>query len=374
MAYIEKRTSKEGDTSYRVQIRLKGHPQATASFERLTDAKRWASQTETSIREGRYFPASVIKAKTLADAIERYRNEQLPELKDFEGRWRLLQWWLKHYGDYALTHVTADLLAKARDDLSKVVIKRTAKDLEPNAPIRTLSPARVNRYLTGLSPVLTACVKEWGWLEYNPMMKVRKKKEPTGIVRFLSKDERNNLISALKEPHTPAHLLPIVLLAMFTGARKENILSLTWQQVDLDRKAIILTDTKNGERQTLPIVDPAYSALIEWKAKARKDSPLLFPSTTDPNKHIIISKTWATLLARAGVVNFRFHDLRHSFASELAMSGASLAEIAAGTGHKTLSMVKRYAHLSHDHTASVVERMAAKVALEMNEQNSKGGE
>jgi integrase len=162
--------------------------------------------------------------------------------------------WLKHYGDYALSHVTSDLLTKARDDLSKVVIKRTAKDLEANAPIRTLSPARVNRYLTGLSPVLTACVKEWGWLEYNTMMKVRKKKEPTGIVRFLSKDERNNLISALKEAHTPPHLLPIVLLAMFTGARKENILSLTWQQVDLDRKAIILTDTKNGERQTLSMV------------------------------------------------------------------------------------------------------------------------
>lgn len=373
MATISKRETDNGIT-YQVKVRLKGHPQATASFERLTDAKRWASQTETAIREGRYFPSSIIKAKTLADAIERYRNEQLPELKDYEGRWRLLQWWLKHYGDYALSHVTSDLLAKARDDLSKVVIKRTTKDLEPNAPVRTLSPARVNRYLTGLSPVLTACVKEWGWLEYNPMMKVRKKKEPTGIVRFLSKDERNNLIAALKEPNTPPHLLPIVLLAMFTGARKENILSLTWQQVDLDRKAIILTDTKNGERQTLPIVDPAYSALIEWKAKARKDSLLLFPSTTNPNKHIIIGKTWATLLARAGITNFRFHDLRHSFASELAMSGASLAEIAAGTGHKTLSMVKRYAHLSHDHVSSVVERMAAKVAAELNEQHSKGGE
>lgn len=368
MAYIEKRTSKDGETSYRVQVRLKGHPTATATFERLTDAKRWGTQTEAAIREGRYFPTTITKSKTLADAINRYQSEQLPELKDYKERWRILQWWLKHYGDYALTHVTADLLAGARDELSKVIIPNK----DPNKQ-RTLSPARVNRYLTGLSPVLSACVKEWAWLDYNPMMKVRKKKESAGVVRFLSKEERASLMAVLKDEQTPPHLNVIVLLALFTGARKENILSLTWQQVDLDRKAIILTDTKNGERQTLPIVEPALSALIEWKTKSTNASPLLFPSTNDPYQHILIDNPWRTALKRAGITNFRFHDLRHSFASELAMSGASLAEIAAGTGHKTLGMVKRYAHLSHDHTTSVIERMAAKVAAELNEQNSKGG-
>jgi integrase len=153
---------------------------------------------------------------------------------------------------------------------------------------------------------------------------------------------------------------------MFTGARRENILSLTWQQVDFERRCIILTDTKNGERQTLPLVEPAYSELLAWRDKARKDSPLVFAGKINTNAHVSINHTWQTALKRAGITNFRFHDLRHSFASELAMSGASLAEIAAGTGHKTLQMVKRYAHLSHDHTASVVERMAAKVILEMS--------
>ncbi len=364
MATIEKRDTDEG-ISYRVKIRLKGHPATTATFERLTDAKRWATQTEAAIREGRYFPNTVTKIKTLADAINRFHSERLPELKDYKERWRILQWWLNKYGDYALTHVTADLLASARDELSKTPIKSKAKKPDPTQPVKLLSGARVNRYLTGLSPVLSACVKEWGWLDYNPMMKVRKKKESAGVVRFLSTDERSSLMAVLKDEQTPPHLNVIVLLALFTGARKENILSLTWQQVDLDRKAIILTDTKNGERQTLPVVEPALSALIEWKAKSTNASPLLFPSTRDPFKHIVINKTWDTVLKRAGITNFRFHDLRHSFASELAMSGASLAEIAGGTGHKTLSMVKRYAHLSHDHTTSVIERMAAKVTADL---------
>lgn len=370
MATIETRNTDTGST-YRVKVRLKGHPTQSASFDKLTDAKKWATQTEAAIREGRYFPASIIKAKTLADAIERYKNEQLHELKDAKGRWQLLQYWLKHYGDYTLPHLTADLLAKARDELSKRQLISKATAPNTNALIKLLSPARVNRYLTALSPVLTACVKEWGWIEYNPMIKVRKRKEPAGIVRFLSKDERSRLMLALKEPTTPPHLLPIVLLALFTGARQKNILSLTWSQVDFDRRCIILTDTKNGERQTLPLVEPALSAVVAWKAKPQKTvTPLLFPSTTKTAKHITINKTWQTLLQKAQVEGFRFHDLRHSFASELAMSGASLAEIAAGTGHKTLQMVKRYAHLSQDHTTGVVERMAAKVTAELKEFNS----
>jgi integrase len=375
MATIEKRETDAG-TTYRVKVRLKGHPTQSASFDRLTDAKKWATQTEAAIREGRYFTGNIVQAKTLAEAIERYKNEHLPELKDAENRWRILEYWLKNYGAYTLPHLTADLLAKARDELSNTPVKTRAKNPDPNAPIRLLSPARVNRYLTGLSPVLTACVKEWGWLEYNPMEKVRKRKEPAGIIRFLSTDERSRLMAALKDPSTPAYLYPVVLIAAFTGARKENILSLTWQQIDFDRRCIFLPETKNGERQTLPLVDPALSAVIDWKTKPQKfPSAFLFPSPVKANQHITLSgHVWKNLLAKAQIENFRFHDLRHSFASELAMSGASLAEIAAGTGHKTLQMVKRYAHLSHDHTASVIERMAAKVAAELNQQNSKGNE
>lgn len=367
MATIEERVTESG-ISYRVKVRLKGHPVQQATFTSKTKAKQWATQTEAAIREGRYFPSSIIKAKTLADAIERYSNDYLPELKDSAGRAMLLGWWLKHYGSYSLPHLTSELLSKARDQLSKT----PKQQKNPNAPVQLLSPARVNRYLSALSPVLTACVKEWGWLEFNPMEKVRKKKEPPGVVRFLSKEERNSLLAILREPQTPAYLLPIVLIGMFTGARRENILSLTWQQVDFARRVIQLPETKNGERQALPLVEPAYSELLAWRDKARKDSSLVFAGKLNPNAHVSINHTWQTALKRAGITNFRFHDLRHSFASELAMSGASLAEIAAGTGHKSLSMVKRYAHLSHDHTASVVERMAAKVALEINEQNSKG--
>jgi len=134
-----------------------------------------------------------------------------------------------------------------------------------------------------------------------------------------------------------------------------------WGVVHLDDSAIILHDTKNHSKRRVPITGLAYQ-LLEKHAKIRRlDSDLVFPSPKNPDKPISFKRSWATALKKAGIDDFRWHDLRHCTASYLAMNGASLAEIAEVLGHKTLAMVKRYAHLSDDHVSSVVADMNAKI-------------
>ena len=245
---------------------------------------------------------------------------------------------------------------------------RERKALPGRTP-RYRGPATIVRYLAVLSHVFGVAVKEWGWLEDNPLAKVRKPKEPRGRVRFLSDDERERLLAECKRN---PDLYAAVVLALSTGGRRMEILGLRWSQVDLIRRVAVLHETKNGERRVLPLTGPALELLRERSRVRRVDTDLVFPGRVKPRrssdhktlsepKPIDLRTPFATALRRAGIQDFRWHDLRHSAASYLAMNGASLAEIAEVLGHKTLQMVRRYAHLSEAHTAGVLERMNAKI-------------
>lgn len=353
MASIEKRITQDQEVSYRVKVRLKGFPTQTATFNRLTDAKKWAQQTEASVREGRYFKNTAARKHTLAEAIDRYCRDVLPtkprSIKDQGGQ---LRWWKKSVGHYSLAEVTPSIIAEYRDLLAKGT---TAKLLPRSA-------STVNRYLAVLSHLFTIAVKEWGWLEDNPMRKVRKPKEPRGRVRFLTDVERSKLLSACKESEN-SYLHLVVILCLSTGARRMEILSLQWQDVDFSRQVITLHQTKNGERRLLPIASLALTLLKQHQQNniiSHSGNGWVFPSH-DGKKPMDIRTPWETALKKAEIADFRFHDLRHSAASYLAMNGASMAEIAEVLGHKTLQMVKRYAHLSEAHTASVISKMNEKI-------------
>ncbi|MHB1753816.1 MAG: tyrosine-type recombinase/integrase [Acidiferrobacter sp.] len=347
MATIEKRTTAEG-TSYRVKIRLRGQSVQTATFARLSDAKRWGEQTAAAMREGRHFATTEAKRHTLNDAIARYKAENLPRLKDAEVRAGQLTWWGRELGGYVLADLTPARISEAREKLARETIQ--------GGGIR--SDATINRYLAALSVVLATCAKSWEWLEISPMRRVEKRKEPRGRVRYLSDDERERLLGACRDH---PDLYAAVMLALTTGARRMEIMSLSWGQVDLSRRVILLEDTKNGERRPLPIVGPALDILRERAKVRRLDTDLVFPGRTHPKQPVDLRTPWETALRRASIENFHWHDLRHTTASYLAMNGAGLQEIAAVLGHKTLAMVKRYAHLSHEHVAGVMEDMAGKI-------------
>jgi integrase len=345
MASITKRVRKDGTPSYRVEIRLKGFPSQRATFSRKTDAKKWAQNTESAIRERRFFKTAEAQKHTLEEMIQRYIREVLPTKSRNINQKSQLEWWAKEIGAYTLADVTPALISQCRDKLTTKL---------------SLAPATVVRYMAALSHTFTVAINDWGWLEDSPLRKVRKPKLPHGRVRFLDDDERTNLLDACQESDNE-YLYLVVVLALSTGMRKSEIMWLKWPDVNLTDQRITLHKTKNKERRVVPIAGHALELLREHNKVRKIDSDFLFPGRNKADKPIDLRTPWETALKRSDVDNFRFHDLRHSAASYLAMNGASLAEIADVLGHKTFQMVKRYAHLSEAHTAGVVTSMNEKI-------------
>lgn len=359
MPYIQERTTRGGKKHFRVQVRLRGYPTQSATFERKTDATKWAQATEARIREGRHFHYAEAKRHTLGDLVDRYIKGL--SIKTSADRKRHLAWWKKRLGDYTLSDVTPARIAEYRDELLQ---GKTARGEQR-------APATVVRYLASLSHAFTIAVKEWGWVESNPVLKVTKPKEPRGRVRFLEEEERRRLLEACQSSPN-AYLYPAVVLAISTGMRLGEVMGLRWDDVDLKQGRITLHETKNGERRVVPLAGHALDVLKAHAKAQRHDSALMFPGKPRRRRKRVVTEKaaerpmdlrapWTRALKTAGVEDFRFHDLRHSAASYLAMNGASLAEIAEVLGHKTLQMVKRYAHLSEAHTAKVVASMNEKI-------------
>lgn len=358
MASITKQAGKRG-TTYKVRIRKPNNPTITKTFSSKSHAAKWARKTELDIEEGTYFDKQEAASHTLADLIERYISEELHKLSesDWPTRQRQLNWWKSKLGQKTLNKITPPLLVEHRELLKSEPI--LSQDGQPTERYRSTST--VNRYLAAMSAAYSVAVKEWGWVTSNPFSRVRKESETAGRTRFLSNDERTQLLEACKESKN-RDLYLITLLALSTGMRQSEIMSLTWSQIDHNRKAITLFKTKNGETRVVPLVGLAAKELKQHGKVRNLKTPYLFAgrptNDSQPPSHARFPRSaWEAALSQAQVSNFTFHDCRHSAASELAMNGASLHEIAAVLGHKTLAMVQRYAHLSEQHTTSVVERM-----------------
>jgi integrase len=348
MANVQKRTwiDKQGGqrTTYRVQIRRKGFPPVTATFDRKSDADKWARETEADMSRRRYFPHHEAERRTLAELVDRQLEAvKIDRPHDYERQRVILGWWKEKLGAYTLATLTPDLIGRNRDQLQ-------AKE--------RLSPGTVNRYLSALSKAFSSAVKEWHWLPDNLLRRVSKKPEPRGRVRYLFDDERVRLLEACrKSEYNPLYL--IVLFAMTTGMRRGELFGLRWQDIELERRVAVLHNTKNGDRRSVPIV-PEVADLLREHGKVRKIGNDQVFVSDGPAEMWRFDKAWYAALNAAKIKDFRFHDLRHTAASYLAMSGATTAEIAAVLGHRTLQMVKRYAHLSDQHTGAVVERMTRK--------------
>ena len=282
MATITKRTDSDGKTYHQAKVRLRGHPTQSATFDRLTDARKWAQATEAAIREGRHFKTTEAKRHTLTDLVDRYTRDVLPT-KGAQSKTQgaQLAWWKGELGPYTLADVTPAMIAEARDKLAKSTTFLGG----------TMSPSTVVRYLAALSHAFTIAVKEWGWVEDNPCRKVTKPKEPRGRVRFLSDDERERLLSACRQSPC-SWLYPIVALALSTGMRSAEIMDLTWDRVDLKAGRILLEQTKNGERRVVPLVGHAAELLRDHAKVRRLDTNLLWASTRKPSAPIDLRPTF----------------------------------------------------------------------------------
>ena len=213
--------------------------------------------------------------------------------------------------------------------------------------LKEVSVGTVLKDLGLLSAVINTGRTEWGLenvIRTNPVSLISKPKTPRPRDRRLEAGELERLPSACTSPNP--WFRPLVLFAIETGMRRGEIHGLSWEDVDLKNSRITLFRTKNGERRVVPLVGKAYDLIKNLYLKLEPgNKDLLFPSPNNPKNSTCIRTAWCTAIKRAEIENFRFHDLRHSKASYLAMNGASLLEIADILGHKTLQMVKRYSHL-----------------------------
>ena len=348
MAQIVERKGKNGKVTFCVRIRRKGAKDATASFKRRNDAKRWITETENAVIDGRYFLRAEERKHTVNEAFERFLRDY-PKNRNLE---RHLKKWSKVIGHCLLSDINQAYINEVLCNWKR----------ETNSAGETRTTSTLNRYLSNLSIVFTAACSDWQWIARNPIREVRRLKEPRGRVRFLSDDERKNLLEAAKTSWCP-FLYLIVVLALSTGMRLNEIMTLKWDQIDFQKSVLVLLKTKNGEARRVAIRGLALELLKEHSKVRQINNLLLFPGVAR-NKltgHFDIRKAWLDTRDRAKLKDFRFHDLRHSCASYLAMGGASLLEIAEVLGHKSLGMVKRYSHLADSHTASVVEKMNEKI-------------
>lgn len=358
MATIQKRVTKDGTTSYRVQVRLKGFPPESASFDRLTDAKAWGQKIESDMRAGRHFGTS--KRYTFNDLAKEYEQHAKDKVR--------LKYWQGVFGSDTLDTITPARISKQRDKLLSEETPRFAAPATGNPEIdekrqkSTRKGSTVNRYLAGLSSCLGYGVKTLQWIERNPCERIEKPAESKGRVRFLSDDERKALLDACR-PHADLYLA--VVLALTTGARQAEVMTLRYGQIDFERKVITLHQTKNGESRALPLVSSAFT-LLQDRTKVRNlRDDRVFPPTERAKKSdcLDLRQPWEKALKTAAITDFHWHDLRHTAASYLAMSGVSLVEISKILGHRTMQMVSRYSHLSEGHIVETGEKLAARMGI-----------
>lgn len=271
--------------------------------------------------------------------------------------WRVL------LGEFTLDSLDADLLYAAREELrAQPALTFKGKDFEgrpifkPKRGAAAKTPATLNRYLQAISAVFTWAIEQRlaprGWV--HPCRGIKRLTEADGRVRFLDEAERARLFAACRASKYP-RLYALTLTAMLTGARKGELLALTWAEVDLEQGLARLGRTKNGDRRTLVLLPQVVEALRPF-------------ASTDTARHVFgsvrsrhkkparIDSAWRDAVSRAGVRDFKFHDLRHCCASYLAQAGTPINVIAEVLGHRKLDMARRYSHLTTGSKAAAMRQ------------------
>ena len=249
MATIQILKNAKGEKTYKAVIRIKGYKTMCANFKRKTDAIRWINEIEPKMKAGRHLNDYEAKKHTLEELINRYVEIELPKRKEHDHKkYKMyLEWWNKQIGKYLLSKVTPSLLSECKERLV------TEKAEKPQKGRTTRTGATANRYMAALSSVFSIAIQEWGWLEENPMRKVRKFKEIAQRDRFLSSEEIAKLLQACKtfeldgENYNYQTYL-FVLIALSTGARYSEIHTLKWGNIDLTHKQFYFMQTKNVSR------------------------------------------------------------------------------------------------------------------------------
>ena len=316
-------------------VRRKGWPVESKSFRTKAEAEMWARDVENKMDRGVFVSTSDAEQMTFSDLVKRFRTEFAPHhyrVRDGNETWRFqcerLESW---FGDYSLAAIDQQLVAKFRDERLAGTSNRAA-----------VAESSVRKEIYMLSKILGFGEKECGITlpRGNPVDKIRKPKDSKSRDRRLTADEWAKVEQECKKSRNP-WLAAALTFAVETATRQGEMLSLEWRRIDKERRLALLLDPdkiKTAEPRAVPLSSRALAAL--------EGLPRDLKGKVFPVERLTLTRAFERACARAGVVDYRWHDLRHEALSRLAERGDfSVLELAAVSGHKTLQMLKRYTHL-----------------------------
>lgn len=299
-------------------------------------------------------PGETHTVSELLDAYEReYVVSQAPTTR--YQKYRMYIFFRAELGHLRLDELTPQVLRQWRDSMSARFTQGT-----------------VRRYMDLLSGPLTIAVNDYEWLARNPLHQVRKPPEAPGRERVLMADEQTRLLESCKQSRNP-HLYCLTVLALATGARKNELLERQWSDIDLEQGVLRIQRSKTGIRRNVPITGLALDVLRQQWARRCLLCPWVFPRF-DGTRPVELHRCWAEALRRASIEDMHFHDLRHTAASRMAMSGASLLDIATVLGHASMQMAKKYSHLTDSHTSGIMARMTSRYLIDATQEGASDGQ
>lgn len=313
----------KGPYQFHVQVRKKGHAPATRTFPTRREAEDWAVVIESEMIRGVFVNRAEIESTALSEVLKRYKREVTPPKKGAKREEQRIDGWLsRKLADRMLASIRGADIAKFRDDWRKEGKAENTIRLE----------------IALLSHVFETCRKDWGMEGLqNPCKSINLPKNSTARDRRLEAGEADLLIAEIGKSRN-RYMLPLVRLALETAMRQGELLDLTWENVHLAKRIVVLPDTKNGLPRTVPLSTMAHSTLSAMPRPI--EGGRVFPLRKDN-----VRSAWEAACTRAKIEDLRFHDLRHEAASRLFEKGLNPMEVASITGHKTLQMLKRYTHL-----------------------------
>ena len=339
MATIKKKVNKKG-VVYRVDYYDPKGKRKRKDFSLKKDAEAYRGKVDAAKRESRYYDVFDIKkeSQTTFNELADLYKENFKNQRAFKS---LKQYFLvtlrEHFGDHHLSQITFFDLETYRN-------KRQVATTRAGKP-RT--PATVNREMTLMRHMLNKAV-EWGMLAASPLdrHKPLMLRENNHRLRFLTEEEIGRLIAA-----SAPHLAHIIKVAIHTGMRRGELLDLKWEQIR--HGFIYLTETKTGKARQIPINDQVARVFKELRRENQMKSPYVFLGP-DGVRLYGVKRSFESACRRAGIEDFRFNDLRHTFASHLVMNNVNLKAVQELLGHTDLKMTMRYAHLSQAHLKEAV--------------------
>lgn len=342
-----------GKPVWYVRLYHEGRERRFGSFPSKTKAREFYEKAKLEQKEGRFFPERYQHGgyELVEAVIDRYlltitTKKPMTQLAERH----FAKWWKDYFTGRRLNAITVGALEEARQTLLATVVVEAKEKGEVD---KLMTPQRVNRYVEWLRHVMNVAVRE-GKLPNNPVLKLKMYKEPKGKTRFLSMEEEGLLLAKLGSVH-----VPWARLAILTGLRQAEQFRLQWKDVDLERGILTLATTKAGGVQYAHLNEEAKAILRGFDSWQR--SKWVFPSenpATPLDARNFYTRVWMPAVEKAGIEWATWHDLRHTFASRLAMTGHNEGTIAALLRHSTTALVKRYAHLSPSHLKAAVEGVA----------------